>query len=157
MRLVALSAGICFLLDQVSKYVIVHVMGLAERGVIEVFPPFLSFRMGWNTGINFGLFGGDAGAGRWVLIGIALAICAGVLWWLRREPATPRVMIAAGALLGGALGNVLDRVLYGAVADFLNMSCCGIVNPFTFNIADVAIFLGAIGLALWGGKAQESA
>jgi len=57
------------------------------------------------------------------------------------------MMIAGGFLIGGALGNVVDRVLYGAVADFLNMSCCGIENPFAFNVADIAIFIGAIGLA----------
>ena len=55
-------------------------------------------------------------------------------------------------LIGGALGNVVDRVVYGAVADFLNMSCCGIENPFAFNVADVAIFVGAIGLVLFTGK-----
>ena len=54
--------------------------------------------------------------------------------------------MAAGLLIGGALGNSLDRLIYGAVVDFLNMSCCGIENPFVFNLADVAIFLGAIGL-----------
>ena len=57
------------------------------------------------------------------------------------------VHIAAGIMIGGALGNVVDRLIYGAVADFLNMSCCGIDNPFAFNVADVAIFLGAVGLA----------
>ena len=62
----------------------------------------------------------------------------------------------AGLLIGGALGNVVDRVLYGAVADFLNMSCCGIENPFAFNVADVAIFAGAIGLVLFTGKAQAA-
>ena len=55
-------------------------------------------------------------------------------------------MISAGLLVGGALANVLDRLIYGAVADFLNMSCCGITNPFSFNIADVWIFVGAVGL-----------
>jgi signal peptidase II len=58
-------------------------------------------------------------------------------------------------LVGGALGNVVDRVLYGAVADFLNMSCCGIENPYAFNVADVTIFVGAFGLILFGGKTQD--
>ena len=51
-------------------------------------------------------------------------------------------------LIGGALGNVIDRLVYGAVADFLNVTCCGFVNPYAFNVADIAIFVGAIGLAL---------
>jgi signal peptidase II len=54
-------------------------------------------------------------------------------------------------LVGGALGNVVDRVIYGAVADFLNMSCCGFTNPYAFNVADISIFAGAIGLALFSG------
>ncbi len=59
------------------------------------------------------------------------------------------MQIAAGLLIGGALGNVIDRALYGYVLDFLNMSCCGIRNPYVFNLADVFIFAGAIGLAFF--------
>jgi signal peptidase II len=55
------------------------------------------------------------------------------------------------ALIGGAIGNVIDRIAYGAVADFLNMSCCGIENPYAFNVADIAIFAGALGLVLFTG------
>jgi len=61
------------------------------------------------------------------------------------------VQISTGLLIGGALGNVVDRVVYGAVADFLNMSCCGWNNPFSFNVADITIFAGAIGLVLLSG------
>lgn len=57
--------------------------------------------------------------------------------------------ISAGVLVGGALGNVIDRILHGAVADFLNMSCCGFTNPYAFNIADIAIFVGAVGLVVF--------
>jgi signal peptidase II len=59
-------------------------------------------------------------------------------------------------LLGGALGNVVDRLIYGAVADFLNMSCCGIDNPYAFNVADIAVFAGAIGLVLAPGAKNPS-
>ena len=62
------------------------------------------------------------------------------------------MLVCGGLLIGGALGNVVDRVLYGYVLDFLNMSCCGINNPFVFNLADVFIFAGAIGLVLFEGK-----
>ncbi|MCC5973356.1 MAG: signal peptidase II, partial [Rubellimicrobium sp.] len=61
------------------------------------------------------------------------------------------VQVSAGLLVGGALGNVVDRLLYGAVADFLNMSCCGISNPYAFNVADIAVFAGAIGLVIFTG------
>jgi signal peptidase II len=55
-------------------------------------------------------------------------------------------------LVGGAIGNVIDRIAYGAVADFLNMSCCGFENPYAFNVADIAIFAGAFGLVVFSGK-----
>jgi signal peptidase II len=57
--------------------------------------------------------------------------------------------VFAGLLIGGALGNAYDRIRYGAVVDFLNMSCCGIQNPYAFNVADIFIFVGAIGLAIF--------
>ncbi len=146
MRLTLISAAIWFFIDQISKWLVVHWAGLAERGAIDVFPPFLTFRMGWNTGINFGLFSGGPETTRWVLIGIAVAITVWLLWWARTGLTRPIALISAGAVIGGALGNTVDRLIYGAVADFLNMSCCGIDNPFAFNIADIGIFAGAFGL-----------
>jgi signal peptidase II len=92
---------------------------------------------------------GDDDLTRWVLIAVALGIVAAVLYWIRREPPGRWGLLGAGLLIGGALGNVIDRLLYGAVADFLNMSCCGIRNPFSFNIADIAIFAGALALVLF--------
>jgi signal peptidase II len=149
MRLVLISAAIWFALDQGSKYAVVHAMGLIERGIIEVAPPFLTFKMGWNTGINFGLFSGGPEVMRWLLILLSLGISGWLVWWARHGLARPMALIAAGAVIGGALGNGLDRLIYGAVADFLNMSCCGIDNPFTFNLADVGIFAGAFGLLIF--------
>ncbi|MEM9754818.1 MAG: signal peptidase II [Pseudomonadota bacterium] len=149
MRLLTLSALAAFVIDQASKIIVVHGLSLDTRGVIEVWPPILVFRMGWNTGINFGLFDGGGDWMRWVLVGLALAISAWIVLWARRGFARPIAQVAAGLIVGGALGNALDRVVYGAVADFLNMSCCGIQNPFAFNFADVAIFAGAVGLVIW--------
>jgi len=84
---------------------------------------------------------------------VAIAISVWVWLWVRREEPGRWAQISAGLLVGGALGNVIDRILYGAVADFLNMSCCGIENPYAFNVADIAIFLGALGLIfVTGGK-----
>lgn len=135
-----------FLIDQGSKYLVVHVMDLARLRAIDVWPPFLNLRYGENTGINFGLFDGGSDAARWFLIGFSLAICAAVWVWVRRGPASRLTQASAGMLIGGALGNVVDRLLYGYVLDFLNMSCCGIDNPFVFNLGDVFIFAGAFGL-----------
>ena len=154
MRLAGLVAAGVFGLDQISKYVVVHGLGLAQVLAIDVAPPFLNFRMAWNRGVNFGLFSNEADLARWLLIVLALAIAGWVWLWVRREPQTPLVQVAAGLLIGGALGNVIDRVIYGAVADFLNMSCCGLANPYAFNVADVAIFAGAIGLVLFSGRAK---
>jgi signal peptidase II len=111
--------------------------------------------MAWNRGINFGLFHGEDDLTRWILVAVALAISAWVWLWMRRERPGRAGMIAAGLLIGGALGNVLDRLIYGAVADFLNMSCCGIDNPYAFNVADIAIFAGALGLILFTGGGSK--
>jgi len=151
MKIAALTAAAIFVLDQATKLAVVHGMNLIERGVIEVLPPFLTFRMAWNRGVNFGLFSHEADFMRWVLIAVALVISAWVWVWIRREGAGRWAQISAGLLVGGALGNVIDRIAYGAVADFLNMSCCGIENPYAFNVADISIFAGAIGLILFTG------
>ena len=149
MRLVWIVALVVLALDQLSKFTVVHFMDLGARNVIDVLPPYLNFHMAWNEGVNFGLFADSRQLVRWGLIVLALAISGWVVWWVRRRPRNARVRLSAGLLIGGALGNVIDRVLYGAVADFLNMSCCGIRNPYSFNVADVAIFFGAVGLILW--------
>lgn len=150
MRLTLISFLVTLLVDQASKYWVVQVLNLKALREIEVLPPLLNFHMAWNRGINFGLFSGEGDAGRWLLIGLALVISAGVLIWTRRETDW-RVQVASGLLVGGAVGNVVDRLIYGAVADFLNISCCGFDNPFAFNVADVAIFAGALGLVIFSG------
>jgi signal peptidase II len=155
MRLIAaITAGI-FAADQAIKWFVVFHLNLWQIGAIDVLPPYLNLRMAWNYGVNFGLFAHDSPATRWVLIAVALGICIGVVIWLRRAPPPLLGQISAGLLLGGALGNVVDRILYGAVADFLNMSCCGINNPFSFNVADISIFIGAVGLVFFAEPAQK--
>jgi signal peptidase II len=155
MRLVFWAGFWVFLADQASKYLVVHWMNLREVGSIDVLPPLLNLRMAWNYGINFGLFSGDSDSTRWILIGIAIMIVAFVLYWLRKEEFGKIGLISAGILIGGALGNIIDRILYGAVADFLNMSCCGFSNPFSFNVADIAIFAGALGMVIFAGDSKE--
>ncbi len=151
MRLVPIIALATFGLDQASKLGVVFGLNLIERGEIDVFPPYLVFRMAWNYGVNFGLLASNADIMRWVLIAVALAISVWVWIWVRREGARTWAQVSAGLLIGGALGNVVDRVAYGAVADFLNMSCCGFENPYAFNVADIAIFAGALGLVVFSG------
>ncbi|MCX7565614.1 signal peptidase II [Sulfitobacter sp. F26169L] len=140
-------AGFCaFTLDQISKYIVIHMMELARIRSIDVLPPLINFRYGENRGINFGLFGGGSEASRWFLITLAIVICVAVLFWARKNATTAIAQVSAGLLIGGALANVVDRLIYGYVLDFLNMSCCGLNNPFVFNIADIFIFVGALGL-----------
>ena len=114
-----LVALITFVVDQVSKIVVVFWLDLITLIEMDVLPPFLVFRMAWNDGMNFGLFGDDSPWVRWVLIAVAVAISAWVWIWVRREAAGVWAQAAAGLLIGGALGNVVDRIAYGAVVDFV--------------------------------------
>lgn len=156
MRTLFTSAALVLLVDQLSKFAVVQWLDLKTRGSIDVLPPLLNFRMAWNDGINFGLFGDSGDIMRWLLIVIALAVSAWVFVWIRREEPGRVAQISAGAVIGGALGNVIDRLIYGAVADFLNMSCCGIDNPFAFNIADIAVFAGVAGLVIFTGRTKAA-
>jgi signal peptidase II len=131
-------------LDQLSKYWIITVLRLPEVGKIEISSIF-DFTMVWNYGVSFGAFTADADWERWALVGLSCVIASIFSVWLTR--ATRQVTILALALvIGGAIGNVIDRVRYGAVADFLDFSA--IHFPWVFNVADSAITLGAILLAL---------
>ncbi|MEE2773784.1 MAG: signal peptidase II [Pseudomonadota bacterium] len=147
-------ATIIFFIDQITKFYVVRYLQLNEKFFISVFDPFLNFQMAWNRGINFGLFGSDTEATRIILILITFIICIMLVWWFRNSHGV-RSQISVGFIIGGALGNAFDRATYGAVADFLNISCCGVTNPFSFNVADIAIFFGAIGL-LFSGEEQKT-
>ncbi len=147
MRLMTLFALIAIVADQASKYWVVHVMEIWRRTeMLPVIPPILNFSYGENRGINFGLFASHSDVMRWVLTGVAIAICIAVVIWLRRNEQPKIVHVSAGLLIGGALGNVVDRIWYGFVLDFLNTSCCGWVNPTVYNVADVFIVAGALGM-----------
>ena len=126
MRILTLTALVTFAIDQISKLAVVHGLDLLNRGVIDVFPPYLTFRMAWNRGINFGLFAHNADIVRWALVALALAISAWIWWWIRREQPSLRVQISGGLLIGGALGNVIDRIVYGAVALIVKMDDFGL-------------------------------
>ena len=145
-----LVAAIVVAVDRVTKLWVVEGLDLRNRQFIPVADPWLNLTMAWNQGINFGLFDFGA-AGRWILVALALAIVVALALWVRRGGWVQA--IGTGAIIGGALGNVWDRLRWGAVADFINMSCCGIRNPYAFNVADAAIFGGAALLVLAGSRA----
>ena len=149
MRLMFFAGFSAFMADQISKYVVIHMMGISPSKNVDVLPPVLTLRYGENRGVNFGLFSSESEVTRWALIIVALIICVAVAVWIVRNAQPRLVRIAAGFLIGGALGNVFDRVYYGYVLDFLNTSCCGWNNPTVYNVADVFIFAGALGLVFF--------
>ena len=146
---------VVFALDQFSKWAVVWKLNLITLGRIDIWPGVLHFVMGWNRGINFGLFAGDSDLLRWALVAVALGICLWVLHWMRDEVRLAP-LVSAGALIGGAMGNVLDRIRFGAVVDFLNVSCCGLHNPTSFNVADIGIFCGAMGLIFFSSNQNKT-
>lgn len=155
MRLFWLTAVVAFLIDQASKARVFAMFDSLGREWIDIAAPWLVFRRGMNTGVNFGLFADASEGQRWMLIGLSLVLCTALTLWARRSFHRPVQFLAGGLVIGGALGNALDRLFYPGVRDFLNMSCCGITNPYVFNVADVFIFAGAIGLVLFGPEGKR--
>ena len=143
------------ILDQASKFYIIHIMDLPNKLSIMVVPGFFNLKMAWNEGINFGLFASGNISRRIALILISTLICLGIFLWAVRKK-SHFLHLYASAIIGGAVGNLLDRILYGAVADFLNFTCCGIQNPYSFNIADISIFLGALGIIFFPSSSNKS-
>lgn len=135
-------AAAVIIVDQISKAWILGGLHLRELGRIEISPIFdLSFVL--NTGVSFGLFGG--GGARWLLTIFSITIAAVLILWVRS--ADRRLFATSVALIiGGALGNVVDRVRFGGVVDFLDFS--GLMFPWVFNIADSAISIGVVLLLL---------
>lgn len=136
-----LAAGMVLLLDQVVKWLMLAKVGMEgpPRRFIEV-TGFFNLVMVWNRGVSFGMFYNDAAALRWVLIAIALAITAGLLVWLFRVERR-WLALSIGLVIGGAIGNVIDRLRFGAVADFFEFHVSGYYWP-AFNVADSAITIG---------------
>jgi signal peptidase II len=146
------AALVFFGLDRLSKIVIVERLDLASLHQIPAWPPYLNFVMAWNKGVNFGLLNGfDA---RWLLVAISIVASIALAFWVRNKSGWP-LLLASGAIIGGALGNAYDRIVYGAVADYINVSCCAIDNPYSFNVADVWIFGGAMFLVLASGSTRH--
>ena len=136
------------LLDQLSKWFVVFYLDLQQKLFLNLNNQFINFYMAWNKGINFGLFEGDSVFQAYGLTAISIVISIVFLVWLRNASSF-FIHILAALVIGGALGNAIDRLLYGAVADFINITCCGIRNPYSFNLADVFIFIGLIGLLVF--------
>jgi signal peptidase II len=131
-------------LDQLSKYWVVNILRLPEIGKIEVSSPF-DLTMVWNYGVSFGALTADSAWERWALVGLSGIIASIFAVWLTRAQRR-QTILALSLVIGGAVGNMIDRIRFGAVADFLDFSALHF--PWVFNIADSAITLGAILLAV---------
>ena len=134
-------AALVFLLDQLTKYWILAIVRLPERGSIDVLP---IFRLTYveNIGVSMGMLNAYTPVARWFLVAVTAAIAAAVVVWITREKARADV-IALGLILGGALGNIVDRIRFGYVVDFLHFFW-GEHSFWVFNVADAAISTGVL-------------
>ena len=137
-------AILIIVVDQLTKAWVMSSLDLREVGQVAVWPPIFNFTWVENRGVSFGLFGD--GSARWMLSAFSVVV-AGILgWWALK--ADRRLLVSAiGLIMGGAIGNVIDRIRFGFVVDFLDFSGTG-VFPGVFNVADSAITIGVILLVL---------
>ena len=142
-----IAAALALAIDQAVKLWLLFAFDLGNQGIVHL-TPFLDLVLAWNTGISYGLFPQDTDFGRYVLLALKIAAVA-VLWaWLARVN-DRLTALALGLIIGGALGNAIDRLAYGWVADFVFFHVSGSnwrFNWYVFNLADVAIVAGVIGL-----------
>jgi signal peptidase II len=138
-------AAVVFIIDQLVKYWIVAIVRLPERGYIDILPVF---RLTYveNIGVSMGLLMANSELARWGLVAVTAGIAGGVAVWILRERQRADI-IALGLVLGGALGNIVDRIRFGYVVDFLHFFW-GEHNFWVFNVADAAISLGVVMLLL---------
>lgn len=155
LRLGLIISAIVFCADQIAKWIVLERLHFSPEGCLEMrssppcgfieLTPFFDLQMVWNRGISFGLLRADTDLVRWGLVLMSFVISGVFVWWLRGAERRTTA-IALGLVIGGALGNVVDRIRFGAVADFLDFN--GLWFPWVFNVADAAITAGAILLAM---------
>jgi signal peptidase II len=154
-NLAYITAIIIFVADQLTKWFVSVPLALQARGQIELLP---IFNLTWveNNGISLGLLNATTPTGRWMLVAMTAAIAIGVAWWITREEKRGD-QLALSLVLGGALGNIVDRVRHGYVVDFADLHF-GAFRPFlVFNVADAAISIGVVILLLRAFLLREKA
>jgi signal peptidase II len=140
-------ALVVFALDQFAKWLVTGPLGINELGDQLVLLPIFNFTYTQNNGISLGLFNAQTDVGRWMLVAVTSAIAIGVAVWIGREK--NRIDQAAlGMVLGGALGNILDRVRHGYVVDFADLHFGGFRPFLIFNVGDAAISIAVVILLL---------
>ncbi len=141
--------------DQATKFIVLQIMNLSP-GVAIPLTSFLDLSLTYNRGISYGWWPQDSDLGRYVLIAISLAAAGLFVVWLGRS-GSRLVALALGLLIGGAIGNAVDRVIHGAVVDFVSLHAFG-WRWYVFNVADSAIVAGVVGLlydVLFGGATKR--
>lgn len=141
-----LIAVLIIVFDQLTKWLVLDGLDLANNPITVT--SFFNMVLVWNRGVSFGMFSEAGSAGPWILTGLAIAVVIGLLYWLRQVEGWV-TMTGLGLVIGGALGNVIDRIRFGAVVDFLDFHIADYHWP-AFNVADAAICVGA-GLLLIDG------
>lgn len=137
------TALLCLISDQAAKYGVVEILDLDGLAAEKRITPFFDLRFVQNKGVSLGLLQAETDAVRWALVVVTGLIAVGVAVWMVRERSR-QDQVALGMILGGALGNIIDRVRYGYVVDFADLHI-GEWRPFlVFNIADAAITVGVL-------------
>ena len=159
-RLGLAAAAIAGLLDQALKLWLIFVFDLPAKGTVALMP-FVALAMTWNKGISYGWFQQDGPLGQWALLALKLVAVA-LLWIWLSQAATRLAALSLGLIIGGAIGNGIDRLVHGAVADFVLLhieTASWSFNWYVFNLADVAIVAGVAGLlyeSLVGDRAAKA-
>lgn len=143
-------SGLVIVLDQVSKWLMSSWLSLYETVAVI---PFFNLTMAHNTGAAFSFLAGAGGWQRWFFVGLAVLISIGLLIWIQKLAKTNMEAMSVSLILGGAIGNVIDRVYFGYVIDFLDVYYGSYHWP-AFNIADSAIVVGTVLLIMDSFRAQ---
>jgi signal peptidase II len=159
-RLGVMVALVTAAIDQTVKFWLLDSFDLPGRGRV-VLTPFLDLVLAWNTGISYGLFADTGPLGQWALFGLKMIAVVLLAVWLARTGSRLSA-VALGLIIGGAIGNALDRAIHGAVVDFVLFhvtTASWSFNWYVFNLADVAIVAGVVGLlyeSLFAGDAAKA-
>jgi signal peptidase II len=140
-------AAVVFALDQLTKWIVTGPLGVNQHGDQLYLLPFFQFTYTENYGISLGMLQAQSDAMRWVLVAVTAAIAVGVAVWIAREKLRGD-QIALGMVLGGAIGNILDRTRFGYVVDFADLHFGDFRPFFIFNVGDAAISIGVAILLL---------
>ncbi len=148
-----LASGI-IVIDQITKHLILGLLGTQAGSSVPVGGP-LNFTLVWNQGVSFGLFQAEHDLVRWSLVAFSLIVAVLLVAWARTADRLT-MGIGLGLVIGGAIGNAIDRIRFGAVVDFLDFQRLGFF-PWVFNVADAAITIGVVFLLLDSARKEPAA